>query len=227
MYVRAWVPWVFAVVVSIIFLVALPVQAKGQASTMRLAPAKEPGNMYSNSKLPACQRSFDPYKVPRSFLKKCGVKTIPLAAVKPLPGGGKAYIYYDHGQKTIFPVPPKGFNSCTATDKQLAEYGIPPREHTTGNVKCRPAIVKPQGPFIVETNMTSGEASSAGVGGGLMTSSTGATGASTLPVGSTSSTMSHTVDIPNTGGPDLLSYAAALFMAAGIVTLLVLRQRVR
>ena len=226
MFVRVWLHRVCAVVVLGLLLSAFSVQAKGQSSTMRFAPSKEPGSVYSTSKLPVCQRSFDPYKVPRSFLKKCGVKTIPLAAVKPLPGGGKAYIFYDHGTKTIFPVPPKGFNTCKATDKQLAEYGLPPRSqgHTSGNGKCRPLHITPPGPYLVEgTMMLSGGRPSTGSADTAISS----TSVSTSPVGSTSSTTSNPSSIPNTGGQPLLPYVAALFMAAGGVMLLVLRRRVR
>lgn len=226
MNVRARLIWVFAVVASILFLAVLPTQAKGQSGTTRHhSPNTIDGRIYSTSNLPACQRSFNVFKVSRSFLKKCGVKTIPLVTVRPLPGGGKDYVYKDG---THMPVPPKGFNSCTATDKQLTEYNFPPREHTTGNAKCRPAIVEPQGPFIVATNMTSGAVSESGRGGGgNIGFSTGSTDASTSPAGSTSSTTSGSMGIPDTGGPSLLLYVAVLFMTAGIVTLLVLRRRIR
>lgn len=105
MCVRVRLIWVFAVVVAILCVAALPTQAKGKAgTTKRYSPNSDSGSMYSTSNLLACQRSFDPYKVPRSFLKKCGVKTIPLVAVRPLPGGGKDYVYKDG---THMPVPPK------------------------------------------------------------------------------------------------------------------------
>ncbi len=225
MHTKAWSIRICTVVAALLCAAALSTQAKGESGTTKRYPPSSSGSMYSNSKLPACQRDFDPYKMPRSFLKKCGVKTIPLVTVKPLPGGGKDYVYKDG---THMPVPPKNFNSCTATDKQLAEYGMPPREHTTGDAKCRPAIVKSQGPFIVATNMTSGAVSESGrEGGGNIGFSTGSTDASTSPAGSTSSSMSNPAGIPNTGGPSLATYAAALFTAAGVMMLVVLRRHMR
>ena len=141
--------WIFAVV-SVLCVVALPAQAKGEAgSTTRSNPDTIDGSIYSTSSLPACQRSFDVHKVSRSFLKKCGIEIWPLKAVKPLPGGGKAYIYYVGGYKTVYRVPPKSLNTCNATDKQLAEYNLPPRSDgsTSGKGKCYP------GPFIITNNM--------------------------------------------------------------------------
>ena len=215
-------------ITSVLLFTALPRQAKSETGTTRLYPPNNTGNIYSTSKLPDCQRSFDPYKVPRSFLKKCGVKTIPLIAVKPLPGGGKDYAYKDG---THMPVPPKGFNTCKATKKQRAEYNLPPRswDYTPGkrNGRCHPAHITSAGPFIVATNMTSGGMPATGIGGGLMGSSTGATSTSSSQTGSTFSMISHPASIPDTGGPSLLLYAAALFVASGVVTLVVLRRSVR
>ena len=72
MYMRVWPIWVCAVVAVVLCVAALPAQAKGEAGTTKRYPPSNSENIYSNSKLPACQRDFDPYKVSRSFLKKCG-----------------------------------------------------------------------------------------------------------------------------------------------------------
>ena len=74
-----------------------------------------------------CNSSYDPYKVPRSFLKKCGVKIYPLKAAEKLPDGGREYIYRAEGVKQTYRIPPKGFNPLKASPKQLDEYGFPPR----------------------------------------------------------------------------------------------------
>ena len=224
--VRRWTFFLGAVMVLVFSVGALPVQARGEAGTTKRYPPSNTGNIYSNSKLPACQRSFDPYKVPRSFLKKCRVKIWPLKAVKPLPGGGKDYIYYVHGYETILTVPPKGLNTCNATNKQIAEYNLPPRSPglTSGKAKCRSFGVAKPPPYLVDTTLT--EPGMMGPMGSTDTM-TSSTGASTSQAGITSSTMSNPAAIPDTGGLFFLPYAAALFMTAGVVTLLVLRRRVR
>lgn len=78
------------------------------------------------------------------------------------------------------------------------------------------------------TNMTSGAVSESGRGGGgNIGFSTESTDTSTSPAGSTTSAMSNASGIPDTGGPPLLSYVAALFVVSGVVMLVVLRRRVR
>lgn len=61
-------------------------------------------------------------------LRACGLLVFPLSAVKPLPGGGRAYIYNEgkYGVVTEL-VPPKHFDPLTASEAQLNEYGFPPR----------------------------------------------------------------------------------------------------
>lgn len=48
-------------------------------------------------------------------------------SVKPLPDGGRAYVYSIDGTTATFPVPPAGFDPLHASDAQLAEYGFQPR----------------------------------------------------------------------------------------------------
>jgi hypothetical protein len=48
-------------------------------------------------------------------------------AVKPLPDGGRAYVYSIDGTTATFPVPPAGFDPLHASDALLAEYGFQPR----------------------------------------------------------------------------------------------------
>jgi hypothetical protein len=49
-------------------------------------------------------------------------------SVKPLPDGGRAYVYsMPDGSTATFPVPPAGFDPLHASDAQLAEYGFQAR----------------------------------------------------------------------------------------------------
>lgn len=225
--VRRWVFFLGAVVVLAFFVVAPPVRAQDKTVASNEYTGNGPTTSAARSNNPACNSSFDPYKVPRSFLKACGVKTYPLKAVNSLPGGGKAYIYYIQGIKTTFKVPPKGFNACKATDKQLAEYGLPPRPSgTSRKVDCYPQVVKPP-PFIAEGggSGTIGGTSSVAAGRGNF-ATTGALGGSPKTQAKASSS-SQPARIPDTGGPLLLPYAAASLITFGVVMLLALRQRIR
>ncbi|MBX6765279.1 MAG: hypothetical protein IRY88_16655 [Rubrobacteraceae bacterium] len=123
-----------------------------------------------------CNSSYDPYEVPRSFLKKCGIKIYPLKAVKKLPDRGREYIYRAEGVKQIYKIPPESFNPLKASPKQLDEYGFPPRPSGGPELKQWKRMaenfhfVKPP-PYLVK-----GEFSGAGSFSG--DSSKGSTGAS-------------------------------------------------
>lgn len=61
--------------------------------------------------------------------KKPLISTSKLAAVatQKIAGGGESYEYNIGGFKTVFAVPPKGFNPLTASDGALKKYGFPAR----------------------------------------------------------------------------------------------------
>jgi hypothetical protein len=75
----------------------------------------------------ACLRSFDPYKMPLSFLRMCKDGVYPVQRTIKLPGGGEAYVYDVAGVKTTEYFPPPGFNPLTASQARLAEYDYPAR----------------------------------------------------------------------------------------------------
>jgi hypothetical protein len=75
----------------------------------------------------SCLRSYNPYAVATSFLRRCGDSVHPILKVKALPGGGKEYEYNVDGLATVNPVPPRGFNPLAASAAELAEYGYPAR----------------------------------------------------------------------------------------------------
>ena len=72
----------------------------------------------------SCQASSStsPLAVARS-----SVTPLQPISVKPLPDGGRAYIYSIDGTTATFPVPPPGFDPLHASDAQLAEYGFQAR----------------------------------------------------------------------------------------------------
>lgn len=65
-------------------------------------------------------------------------------AVKPLPDGGRAYIYSIDGTTATFPVPPPRFDPLHASDALLAEYGF----------QERPPLDSPAYPSWAETMST-------------------------------------------------------------------------
>jgi hypothetical protein len=92
------------------------------------------------AKVPAaCHRSYNPYKVAKSFLRRCGDGIYPVLKVKALPGGGKEYEYNVDGLATVIQVPPRGFKPLRASAAKLAEYGYPARPR--GGVALRNWIV--------------------------------------------------------------------------------------
>lgn len=77
--------------------------------------------------LQSCDRPFEAYAVPRSFLVRCGDHVFPLQHIERLPGGGEAYIYDVDGMSSVTRIPPPGFNPLTASASRVAEYSYPPR----------------------------------------------------------------------------------------------------
>jgi hypothetical protein len=90
--------------------------AAGASGAATVAPARSPGRVAA-----VCSRSFDPYKVSLAVARSCGDRVLPLLRSTPLPGGGRSY---DYGIYTWFQ-PPAHFNVRTASDRKLAEYGLP------------------------------------------------------------------------------------------------------
>jgi Peptidase A4 family len=74
-----------------------------------------------------CKAEFDAYKVSEATRQACGIKTWRLAQRRSLPGGGNEYVYYLNGHKTVYRIPPNGFNPLQATDTDLAKYNLPSR----------------------------------------------------------------------------------------------------
>lgn len=73
----------------------------------------------------SCAITGNVYSESRSLLTACGYHFLARAAVRVLPGGGKAYIYDQNGHQITFAVPPKGFDVLSATKAQLREYNLP------------------------------------------------------------------------------------------------------
>ncbi len=116
--------WVTLVVVVVLAaVVALPAISAAQTGVR------------GSTNLQACGLWVDPYKSSMSKLKRCGFHAFPRRAVKRLPDGGKEYIYNVEGAKTVYKVPPAGFDPLKANDRQLREYGLPPRPN--GGAKLR------------------------------------------------------------------------------------------
>jgi hypothetical protein len=106
------------------FLVAMSVGALA-ASSQAAAAAQPVDSPPAN-----CRSSFDVFHYSTAALRACGYRVYPLSAVKPLPGGGHAYVYneYSGGVTTVTDlIPPEGFNPSTASNAQLDEYGFPTR----------------------------------------------------------------------------------------------------
>src|SRR5579864_623332 len=74
-----------------------------------------------------CHSQFDAYHVSKATRDLCGIATWPLAESHPLSGGGMEYIYYINGHKTVYRVPPKGFDALNASNAVLADYFLPAR----------------------------------------------------------------------------------------------------
>jgi len=81
-------------------------------------------NTIRSSRPAICSKSYDPYRASATLLSSCGDEIMRLQSVTSLPGGGKAYHY---GQYTEL-LPPARFNVLKASDKTLAEYGLPTRK---------------------------------------------------------------------------------------------------
>jgi hypothetical protein len=100
---------------------------------------------------------FNSYAYSRAAVSGCGYRTFPRKAIKPLPGGGHAYVYVENGHTVKFLVPPAGFQPATATAAQLAEYGLPARPKNQADLahwdaqmsKARSAVPPP---FLTETH---------------------------------------------------------------------------
>lgn len=105
------------------------------------APATaEPGPGTQPAKSADCQRQYNPYQKSQGFLTSCGDHIYPLLKVATIPGGGKEYTYNVEGAKTVYKVPPGGFDARAASDDTLKKYGLPTR-----------AAVKAQGEQWSET----------------------------------------------------------------------------
>jgi hypothetical protein len=97
----------------------------------------------------ACLDSTNPYAQSTSVLRSCGDVIYPLRHVTALPGGGKAY---DYGVYVQY-VPPPDFIVLKASDRQLAEYGLPTRREFSSSwypmVKDIRRFAQPT-PYLVE-----------------------------------------------------------------------------
>ena len=76
---------------------------------------------------PDCQGYFNPYQYTEAGVRACGIRTFPRTAVATLPGGGERYEYRVEGIPYRYDVPPAGFDTLTATNARLEEYGLPTR----------------------------------------------------------------------------------------------------
>jgi hypothetical protein len=86
-----------------------------------------PGARASSPVAVNCKAQFDAYKVDGATRQACGIKTWPLAQLRSLSGGGSEYVYYMNGHKTVYRIPPNGFNFLRASDADLAKYQLPER----------------------------------------------------------------------------------------------------
>jgi hypothetical protein len=92
------------------------------------ASAVADSNAPSSTPPANCQSSFNPYDYTAEALEACGIPAY-RATVTTLPSGGQRYSYYQpdgilYAETTM---PPEGFDPRTASDRELAEYGYPPR----------------------------------------------------------------------------------------------------
>ena len=144
---------IVVVAASLAVVLALPAMGATRSNFRTRSSLPKPSS-------PVCYNS-DPYKLSRAVQSACKIKRFPLKAVKALPGGGKAYIYIVDGYKTVFPVPPKGFNALKASAKRRAEYNLPPRpaggpELKVWNKLMSHLHVGLQGPYIAQINLSAG-----------------------------------------------------------------------
>jgi hypothetical protein len=108
--------------------------------------ASSPGSGHASS---ACLKPFDPYKKPILFLRACGDTILWLKKVTTLADGGKAYNYGAYTRD----IPSANFDILTATDAELAEYGIPTRAQLGRqwrHVMQRNLRVLPATPYLVQ-----------------------------------------------------------------------------
>lgn len=75
-----------------------------------------------------CPDGVSAYTLSAADINACGFTEIPLSAVTTLPDGGNNYTYeMAGGASATIVVPPANFNPVSASDSELAIYGIPVR----------------------------------------------------------------------------------------------------
>jgi hypothetical protein len=79
------------------------------------------------SKPTTCSTSFDVYQVPVTQLQSCGITTYPLLSVESRVDGGHQYEFQVGSSVVTYLVPPSSFDPNTASENELATYGIPAR----------------------------------------------------------------------------------------------------
>ena len=81
----------------------------------------------SEAAIAQCNQATNVYNLAEGTLQDCGYTIYPLVGTQSLSDGGTSYTYDVNGLTVVQYAPPANFDAVTASEAELAQYGIPPR----------------------------------------------------------------------------------------------------